>query len=471
MTDSGSPAGSPGFFISVPVYTLRQYLTSLEDPRGLTRTLGEIDLCRDARGRLLYSVGNSAAVFRFRDGGRLRSLRCYTRPGRRLAEIYGERHHPKELYLYLSPECGEWVDVVTGDWTEGVTLREAVDAAADAGDRSRLRTLSEAFDRLAARLVADDWAHGDLKPENIVVTPAGELRLIDFDAVFLPAFAGERSAELGTAAYQHPARTAEDFDASIDDYPAALIATALHALALDPTFARRFENPDGLLFSPQKIGSDPALRAALGLFEREGRAAEYRIARLLLSPALRLADLAELLAFAATHGGPRRREDAATVPAAGKRSAKRPEGAPEAEASGRTGSREEEPRQNDAPKAEISGGFPGRTKESGMTSQPPERTPRHAPDDGPYPELFVRYGLWGFRSAGTAVVPPLYDCGFDFTEGLAAVRLGATWHFIDPEGYTRLSCPGCQAVKPFREGRARILEHGRWRTIGREEVE
>ena len=53
------------------------------------------------------------------------------------------------------------------------------------------------------------------------------------------------------------------------------------------------------------------------------------------------------------------------------------------------------------------------------------------------------------------------DNGFDFTEGLAAVRLGQTWHYIDPAGRTRLSCPGCQAVKPFRNGRAQIVRNGR----------
>ena len=66
---------------------------------------------------------------------------------------------------------------------------------------------------MAAALTADDWAHGDLKPENIVADNRGRLHLIDFDAMFLPAFAGRHSPELGTAAFQHPARTVRDFDA------------------------------------------------------------------------------------------------------------------------------------------------------------------------------------------------------------------------------------------------------------------
>lgn len=89
------------------------------------------------------------------------------------------------------------MDVVLSDWIEGVTLHEAVAAAAEAGDTARLRRFAAAFDRMAAALTADDWAHGDLKPENIVADNRGRLHLIDFDAMFLPAFAGRHSPEPG----------------------------------------------------------------------------------------------------------------------------------------------------------------------------------------------------------------------------------------------------------------------------------
>lgn len=252
------------------MYTLGQYLFSLDDPHGLLRTLDGLEPERGADGRPVHAVGNSAAVFRVRCGGRRMALRCFLRPMRHLREIYGERLHERELFLYTAPDKGFWTDVVLTDWIEGPTLREAIDRAVADGDAARLGELARRFDALAAELIADDTAHGDLKPENLVVGAEGQLHPIDLDAMFLPAFAGERSPEL---------------------------------------------------------------------FEREGR--------------------------------------------------------------------------------------------------------------------------WGFRLAGQVVIPPLYDNGFDFTEGLAAVRLGQTWHYIDPAGRTRLSCPGCQAVKPFRNGRAQIVRNGR----------
>ena len=466
------------------VFTLRQYLTTLADTHGLTRTLGEIEVCRDGKGRICYSAGNSAVVFRIRYEGRVRSLRCYMHHPRHLAEIYGEKLLPQELFIYTSPAGGVWVDVVLSDWIEGVTLHEAVAAAAEAGDTARLRRFAAAFDRMAAALTADDWAHGDLKPENIVADNRGRLHLIDFDAMFLPAFAGRHSPELGTAAFQHPARTVRDFDASLDDYPAALISTALHALALDPTLYARYSEADGLLFTPQKIGTDAALCEVLALFERRGLAAQYRIARLLRSPSLRLPGLPQLLALAAEttetdeRTGPEETKNTVNTATTGTTGAKETAGSTgpkramgaEETAGGNSGP-------TDAPAdSSADGSADGTTEDptedpAGDSAESTTGAPTEDPTDGAVAEaaeLFVENGLWGYRTPEQVVVPPLYDCGFDFTEGLAAVRLGATWHYIDGAGRTRISCPGCEAVKPFRNGRAPVVRGGRRLEIDRE---
>ena len=452
------------------MFTLRQYLTTLADTHGLTRTLGEIDVCRDAQGRMCYTVGNSAIVFRIRHEGRIRSLRCYMHHPRHLAAIYGERLLPQELFLYTSPAGGVWVDAVLGDWIEGITLHEAVIGAAETGDTARLGELAAAFDRMAAALTADDWAHGDLKPENIIADSGGQLHLIDFDAMFLPAFAGQHSPELGTAAFQHPARSVTDFDASLDDYPAALISTALHALALDPTLFERTPDSDGMLFTPQKIRTDTALREALALFERRGMAAQYRIARLLYAPSLRLPGLPELLARAA---------ETAANSGAGEETERTdtdfrtPEGITER----RTGAAGE-PGGTTYRRGGSAGGSRGTAPAVGIADSPgptgddgknnsSDGDRNSSTDGGPAPELYVENGLWGYRTPERVVIPPLYDCGFDFTEGLAAVRLGATWHYIDGAGHTRISCPECEAVKPFRNGRARIIRAGRRLEIDR----
>lgn len=103
------------------MYTLGQYLFSLDDPHGLLRTLDGLEPERGADGRPVHAVGNSAAVFRVRCGGRRMALRCFLRPMRHLREIYGERLHERELFLYTAPDKGFWTDVVLTDWIEGPT--------------------------------------------------------------------------------------------------------------------------------------------------------------------------------------------------------------------------------------------------------------------------------------------------------------------------------------------------------------
>lgn len=316
------------------LHSIRQFIEALQDPYGLTRTLGEIEVCRSSDGEPLRWVGNSAVVFKIRCGGRYKMLKCYTRPMEHLEAIYQEKLLRQELYVWQADGQGEWCDVVIDDWIEGITLYEAVMRGAGSGDKAHLSNLARQFDRLALELLESDWAHGDLKPENILLDESGTLRPVDFDAMFLPVFAGEKSPELGTAAYQHPGRTAEDFDASIDDYSIATISTTLHALALEPGLLARYNRGEGLLLSPRKI---------------------------------------------------------------------------------------------------------------------------------------VRDGLWGFKIGERELIPPIYDAGFDFTEGLAAVRTGRCWHFIDPTGAVAIDCSDCNAVKPFANGRAIVVRDGQRLAIGRKE--
>jgi len=198
--------------------------------------------------------------------------------------------------------------------------------------------------------------------------------------MFLPEFRGRRSPELGTRAFQHPARTEADFDASLDDYPAALIATVLHAAAHDPSLLVRYP-AEGLVLDPSAVieGRSEAYREMLDAFARRGDAVGYRTAQLLRSPVAKLPQAASLFAWRL-------------------------------------------------------------------------RLPRPADDP---PELAVDAGRWGFRSGGRFVIPPVWDNGFDFSEGLAAVEIAGRWHFIDTAGRSRPQLPAlrCRETFPQRYGR------------------
>ena len=232
-------------------------------------------------------VGNSAITFEVMDGGVHSALRVYVRPHRNLKAIYGENYYPNELLVCSSDNSSCLADVVLCEWYEGETLQSKIEKICY--EQQKMIALSRMFEEFAVTLLNQSWAHGDLKPENIIIGKSG-LHLIDFDASYHPGFSPDDCVEIGTRQYQHPLRSASNFDKSIDDYPIALIVTALAAMSLDNRVGNSLSDSDHLLITPHLAveGRDYVLDHIEKLFAEAGDVRHYRIAQLLRSscPAL-----------------------------------------------------------------------------------------------------------------------------------------------------------------------------------------
>ena len=98
-----------------------------------------------------------------------------------------------------------------------------------------LLRLADRWRELMAELADATVAHADLHQDNVRITPDGTIRLIDLDAVWLPATARLAPAERGHRAFQHPQRTREGhWDRWVDAFSALVIHLSLTALAADP---------------------------------------------------------------------------------------------------------------------------------------------------------------------------------------------------------------------------------------------
>ena len=275
-----------------------QYILAVKHLDIMSRNLGiksvQPIFKEGSNDMLRCSIGNSVIVFEVMCEGRKMAMRVYMRQHHNLKAIYGDRYYPKELLINASDTDYGLADVVLCDWYEGVSLQSKIEEWCN--KPTKMRALSHMFEVFAISLLEERWAHGDLKPENIILSPDG-LHLIDFDAMYCEGFTHNDCVEIGTQQFQHPLRNQHNFCRDIDDYPIALIATVLAALSLDGSLGRKILANDYLLINPHLAieGKDAMLERIERLFAEHGDIRHYRIARLLRSPHMALPQLKGLL--------------------------------------------------------------------------------------------------------------------------------------------------------------------------------
>lgn len=268
---------------------LLHIVNALRSPSLELKNIGHVTIFAET-----IIVGNSAVTARCRihgiEGDRL--FKCYYRPKKNARAIYGSSYYPEELRLFTLGGRVEYADVLIAEWVEGTPL----DIVATSRDCD-FGALSRAFDRMAIRLLEADYAHGDIKPENIICRPDGEMQLVDMDAMWHSGIEERNLDEYGTPAFNHPKRPLMRLGKHIDDYPLALLSTILATLALD---AEGFDGAlctDNPLFNPQRIvcGKDRALNDAMMLLYRNGDMAHHAIATRLTSNRGAIDNLHQLL--------------------------------------------------------------------------------------------------------------------------------------------------------------------------------
>lgn len=242
------------------------------------------------------SNGNNAVTVRCEIDGREGKwlMKCYFRHKPNLRAIYGDGYFPEEMGIFSIDGKLEFIDVVVVHWVEGKPLDTFIGAR-----NTDYASLSREFDILAKDTLDAPHAHGDIKPDNIIVGEEKKMTLIDLDATWLPSFSYKDNGELGTIMYRHPGRDAEFFNERIDDYPIAIISTALASLALDRATMELHIKPDKTLFDPELCikGYDRALNDAMRIFLEHNDIVHYRIAEGLQSTSPLISNIDKLFGY------------------------------------------------------------------------------------------------------------------------------------------------------------------------------
>ena len=157
------------------------------------------------------------------------------------------RYLDKELFVDTEQADETEFPVLLMDWVEGKTLDKYLRENLD--DKYALEMLAYRFSQLAQWLIPQPFAHGDLKPDNILVREDGTLVLVDYDGMYVPAMKGQKARELGSPDFRHPLRTENDFDEHIDDFSIVSIFFLLKPFHINRNGLADYGAADGLLFS------------------------------------------------------------------------------------------------------------------------------------------------------------------------------------------------------------------------------
>ena len=243
---------------------ISEYLTAIQDAHDNLDKLNHLVPVLDKHGEPYRSSGAFAVVFKMKDEqtGKCYALKCFTEEQEGRAEAYRQiaeelefvdssyitsvKYLEKELFVDSNCEDDEF-PVLLMDWIEGETMETFI--AENYTDSYEMSMLCYRFCKMAAWLRSQSFAHGDIKPDNIIVRPDGTLTLVDYDGMFVPAMKGQKSPTIGTKDFSHPLRTIDDFDETIDDFALASIALSLKAISLDSSLLQSYGASDRLLFS------------------------------------------------------------------------------------------------------------------------------------------------------------------------------------------------------------------------------
>lgn len=243
---------------------ISEYLAAIREAKDNLDKLSHLMPVLDKYGEPYRSSGAFAVVFKMKDEqtGKCYALKCFTEEQEGRAEAYRKiaeelefvdspyitsvKYLEKELFVDSNCEDEEF-PVLLMDWIEGETMETYI--AANYTDTHAMAMLCYRFCKMATWLRSQSFAHGDIKPDNIMVRPDGTLTLVDYDGMFVPTMKGQKSPTIGTKDFSHPFRTIDDFDETIDDFALASIALLLKAISLDPSLLDQYGASDRLLFS------------------------------------------------------------------------------------------------------------------------------------------------------------------------------------------------------------------------------
>lgn len=224
--------------------------TLLTKGSGAFMSLGRLSLVPSRSHPIkhfLFGSGSYAVVFKGQERNVNYAIRCFL-PGsssalnrtKLVTDFLGRFQSPwKVKTQFLEQEIrvnNALYPVVLMDWVDGVLLNQFV--TDNLMKSTVLSKLQEQLVEISEDLELRQVGHGDLQCGNIMVqgTPDRfQVKLIDYDGMYVPTLGKAQSQENGRSEFQHPKRPRGAYDHEVDRFSVWVMITALEAIKHDPS--------------------------------------------------------------------------------------------------------------------------------------------------------------------------------------------------------------------------------------------
>ncbi|RYY02187.1 MAG: protein kinase family protein [Gammaproteobacteria bacterium] len=241
--------------------SLEQYTEALQSPQLviLDPELRVGRLKTTGLGLPLALCGGFALTYTVEAGGKKFALRCFHKESRELEKRYAaisakikQLSSPYFLPFEFIPQGirikGANFPIVKMAWAKGQTLAEFLES--EHKSKHSLSKLRDSLSKLAEFIERNQIAHGDIQPENVMVSNGGaEVQLIDYDGMFVDSLRGSKATEYGQANFQHPQRSGDDYNQNLDRFSFIALDIAIQSLIEIPTlWATSKSEPSAVVF-------------------------------------------------------------------------------------------------------------------------------------------------------------------------------------------------------------------------------
>ncbi len=244
------------------IISAKDILASVENTKLFVKDdfLKNAKLQKRKNGKTLVYSGGFSMVFPMDIGGNTYAFRTWFSSigeGKERYKAISEYLKKVKLPYFVKFEFvdkgllvnGNFYPTVSMDWCHGLVLHDYIEK--HLSNKQKLNNLADDFLKMVKDLHKKNIAHGDLQHGNILVNDNGQIILIDYDSLYVPALKNFKDEIKGLPDYQHPARhNCKKVNTKLDYFSELIIYLSIKAIAEDPSLWNDFKikESESLLF-------------------------------------------------------------------------------------------------------------------------------------------------------------------------------------------------------------------------------